>query len=204
MTQSKSRINCTISEQVKAEFDYVQEQLNLSNQGEVIGLLLDAYRELQELKKQMTTSSDFNLSKEEEDLVNLAVNFSGMTRKQIAKRGFIAEAKTAISLAKRQADLAEANPEELKKMTFKGVAATRIEQIISRIMEHNDSQTEKQNKLCITESLVFKLTGSNRKALKDYFESHKLMIDDHNQKHSLTDADNRKGKGIDAKQMLNL
>lgn len=197
---SKSpRLNVSTTEETKTEFEHIQNLEGFSTYGETLALLIAAYQELKQIN-----SLELKLTDEENQLVEDAVNLSGMSRNEITKRGLIAEAKKAVSLAKRQSELSEAAPEDLKKMTFRGVAATRIEQIIIRIMEHNDSQPEKQNKFCITESLVFKLTGSNRKAITDYFDSHRILIEDHNQKHQLTNEDNRKGKGIDIKSMLNL
>lgn len=198
------RLNGTLTTRQKTDFDFVKTELNLSSQGEVIGFLLESYRELRTLKKQMEQKSEFELNREESEEVCKAIKLSGMTYDQIAKRGLLAEARKAVSLAKRQDDLANTDPEELKKMTFKGVASTRIGQVVNRIMEYNDTQPEQKNRFCISESLVFKLTGSNRNAVKEYFRSYKLMIDDHNQKYGLTNENNRKGKGIDPKQLLGL
>ena len=194
------RLNGTITEEQKMEFDSIKDELGLSNQGEVLAALLSAYREFQQIKQ----TSDLNLTEDEQELINKAISYSGMTREEIAKRGFIAEAKKAVSLAKHQADLSELDPEELKKKTFLGVAAIRIQKTVEKIMQHNDNQPEKQNKFYISESLVFKLSGSNRKAIKDYFENYHIMINDHNQKHGLSNEDNRKGKGVDIKSILNI
>lgn len=194
------RLNSTITEEQKAEFDAIGDELGLSKQSQIIGALLKAYRELQEVKQSM--QNDLKLADDEQELLNKASEYSGMSRDEIIKRGAIAEAKKAVSLAKHQAELADLDPEELKKKTFKGVAAVRIEQIVTRIMEHNDNAPEKKDRFYISESLVFKLSGSNRKAIKEYFDSHHLMIDDHNHKYGLTIEDNRKGKGLDTASIL--
>lgn len=147
-------------------------------------------------------SNEFDLSPSEQDEVSKAVQVSGMTQEQLAKRGLLKEARTALSLAKYQADLSEVDPEKLRDMTFRGVASTRIERVVTRIMDYNDTCGEQKDRYCITPTLVANLSGSNRNAVREYFNSHKFMIDDHNSKYSLTNADNRKGKGIDAKQVL--
>ena len=127
-----------------------------------------------------------------------------MTLEQLTKRGLLKEARTAVSLAKHQAELSEVDPDDLKKMTFRGVAATRIEQVISKIMEWNNNHPEQKDRFYISETLIARLTGSNRGAIKDYFQTHDTLINDHNYKYSLSNDDNRKGKGVDVKQMLGL
>lgn len=47
---SQYRLNGTMTEQGRAELDYVQKSLGLSKQGETVQALLDAYRELEKLK----------------------------------------------------------------------------------------------------------------------------------------------------------
>lgn len=196
---SQSRIFCTLSVQRKEELNHIQKQLNLSKLGDAIAALIDSYRELQELKKH-----SLDLAPSELDEVNKAVERSGMSLDQLTKRGLLKEARTALSLVKHQDKLSNVDPEKLKKMTFRGVASTRIEQIVTRIMDYNNTRGEQKDRYCISETLVAKLSGSNRNAVREYFDSHKLMIDDHNAKYSLTNADNRKGKGIDVKQVLSL
>lgn len=198
--EAMARLNGTITEEQKAEFEAIGKELGLSNQGQIIGALLKAYRELQEVKESM--QSDFQLSDDEQELLSKAVEYSGMSRNEIIKRGAIAEAKKTVSLVKHQADLENLSDEELKKKTFAGVAALRIQQVIEKVMTHNDNQPEKQNKFFISPSLIFKLAGSNRAAINNYFEKYQLSIDDHNHKHNLTVDDNRKGKGIDAKEVI--
>ncbi|NJS16203.1 MAG: hypothetical protein HC787_02870 [Nostocaceae cyanobacterium CSU_2_110] len=58
--------------------------------------------------------------------------------------------------------------EELKKKSYLGVAKHRISQTVEKLMEHNDTQGEKVNKVCITRGIVFKLTGSNRKTINEF------------------------------------
>ena len=196
---SQTRVSAILSLQRKAELDHVQKQLELSNQGDTIAVLIDAYRELQDLKKH---SLELTLS--EQDEVDKAVERSGMSLDQLTKRGLLKEARTALSLAKLQERLEDTDPAKLKTMTFRGVASTRIEQVIKKIMDYNDTRGEQKDRYCISETLVAKLSGSNRNAVREYFNSHKIMIDDHNAKYNLTNNDNRKGKGIDAKQVFSL
>ena len=92
----------------------------------------------------------------------------------------------------------------MQKATFKGAANYRISQAIETIMIHNNNQSEKSQKVCLTKGMIFKLTGSNRETINKYFDDHEVMINDRNNKHSLTDADNRKGKGFSFEQLLGI
>ena len=108
------------------------------------------------------------------------------------------------SIADKQSRLESMTPEEINKATFKGAAQFKIEHAIQKVMSHNDAQPEKSNKVCLTKGIIFKLTGSNRATINQYFEHHEIMIADHNQKHGLTNADNRKGKGFSFEQLLGI
>lgn len=198
MSAVKSKkVSISMSEQAFADFHHIQEIEGCDSHGQTIQILINAYRTLKNQK-----SETLDLTTEESQMIERAVELSGMSKKELNKRGLLSEAKTAITLAKRQADLHNTDPNELRKMTFSGVATARIQQAVTKVMDYNDSQTEKKNKFCITESLIHKLTGSNQKAVRDFFETYHTTIDDHNQKHSLTKVDNRKGKGIEFKEML--
>lgn len=73
------------------------------------------------------------------------------------------------------------------------------------VREHNDKQTDINNKICLTEELLFKLTGSNREIIKIYFEEHQDYIDRLNSKHNLTEENNNnKGKDFDFKEFLQI
>jgi hypothetical protein len=99
-------------------------------------------------------------------------------------------------------DFESMTEDELKLNTRKGSAYYRISQAVETIKNHNDSQGEKKLKFFISPTLIFKLTGSNRKSITLYFEQHQTLIDEHNSKHELTELDNRKGKDYDVKKVL--
>jgi hypothetical protein len=63
-------------------------------------------------------------------------------------------------------------------------------------MAINDKATEKSQKSCITQGLIFTLCGVNRNALNKYFSQYETMINDHNLKHDLDPNSNRKGNGF--------
>ena len=136
--------------------------------------------------------------------INDAVANSGLTLEAIIKEGTLQRARYLNSIAQQQAKLDSMSTDELKDATFKGVSRHRISQAVEKIREHNDRQTEKKNKVCITRGIVFKITGSNRSNINKFFDEYEVMISDHNHKHELTDKDNRKGKGFDFNQLLGI
>lgn len=196
-TAKAPSLNIRVSEQTLADYDHIQNNNDFKTREATLDFLIAAYLELQELKEKLP-----DLTSEQVDLLNNAVEVSGMSVKELAKRGLIAECKKAVTLSAKQASLADVDSEDLREMTFKGVAATRIEKAITRIREYNDNQPDNQTRYCISESLVASVTGSNRNAIKDYFKAHKDEIVSHNGKYGLTNESNRKGKGINVKEVL--
>lgn len=136
--------------------------------------------------------------------INDAVANSGLTLEAIIKEGTLQRARYLNSIAESQAKLETMSESELKKATFKGASRHRISQAVEQIRQHNDQQTEKKNKVCITRGIVFKITGSNRSNINKFFDEYQVMISDHNHKHQLSDSDNRKGKGFDFNQLLGI
>lgn len=179
-----------------------KQGLPKSKLSETIKFLINFYQEHH--NKQTTSSSleQYDLAEQQE--INTAITNSGLSLEAITKEGTLQRARYLNSIAKSQAKLESMSESELKESTFKGVSRHRISQAVARIKEHNDLQPEKKNKVCITRGIVFKLTGSNRQNINQFFAEYEVMISDHNQKHGLTDADNRKGKGFDFKELLGI
>jgi vacuolar-type H+-ATPase subunit I/STV1 len=148
------------------------------------------------------TDGQYSVAEQKE--INDAVANSSLTIEAIAREGTLQRARYLNSIAESQAKLESMSTDDVKKATFKGVSRHRISQAVEQIREHNDQQTEKKNKVCITRGIVFKITGSNRSNINKFFDEYEVMIDDHNHKHELTDADNRKGKGFDLNQLLGI
>jgi hypothetical protein len=80
--------------------------------------------------------------------------------------------------------------------TVTGIGDERISRTVSAVMAINDKATEKSQKSCITQGLIFTLCGVNRNALNKYFSQYETMINDHNKKHDLDPNSNRKGNGF--------
>lgn len=200
MPSAKPRV--AYSHDHKPKLEELAKALNMS-MGEAVDWLI-------ENSHQITRGSDVaaleleQYSVAEQQEINDAVANSGLTIKAIAREGTLQRARYLNSIAASQAKLESMSTDDIKKATFKGVSRHRISEAVEKIREHNDQQTEKKNKVCITRGIVFKITGSNRSNINKFFDEYEVMIDDHNHKHELTDADNRKGKGFDLNQLLGI
>ena len=194
------KLGCTISNDDKALLDRLTKDLKM-NQGEVIGYLLRSYEQLSN-RESVLSIEGFNLSGSEQQEVENALVNSDSQLDEVARDGLLQRSRYLNSIADKQAQLESMSDEEMRSCTFKGAANFKIEQAVNTITDHNNSQSSKSDKVCITKGIVFKLTGSNRQTINKWFDQHQTMIDDHNQKHSLTNADNRKGKGFSFEQLL--
>ena len=194
------KLGCSISDEDKQLLDRLTKK-SKKNQGELIGYLLRSYDQLSDLDSVISLEA-FNLSGEEKREVENALTNSDSQIDEVARDGLLQRSRYLNSIADKQAQLESMSDEEMQKATFKGAANYRIEQAIETIVNHNSNESEKSRKVCLTKGIVFKLTGSNRQTINKYFDEHEVMISDHNHKHELTDASNRKGKGFSFEQLL--
>jgi hypothetical protein len=197
---NKVKLGSLITTEEKIILDNLTAKLKIS-QGQLIGDLLRSYN-LPNNQKSVLSLESFDLSSNEQVEVNNALTNSDSQLEVVARDGLLQRSRYLNSIANKQAQLQSMTDEQMQKATFKGAANFKIEQAINKIIEHNNSQSEKSRKVCITKGILFKLTGSNRQSINKWFDLHNTMIDDHNQKHSLTDADNRKGKSFDWQELL--
>lgn len=194
------KLGCNISNEGKALLDRLTKKTKM-NQGELIEYLLKSYEQLSD-RSPVISLEAFNLSASEYQEVESALTNSNSQIDQVARDGLLQRSRYLNSVADKQAQLESMSDEEMSKATFKGAANFKIEQAVNTIIDHNNNQSEKSQKVCITKGIVFKLTGSNRQTINKWFDDHEVMVNDHNQKHSLTDIDNRKGKGFDWESLL--
>ena len=200
MANAKPRI--TYSDKNRATLGELTVALNLSKSEAVDWLIENSHRIAKMDSGTTPELKQYSVAEQKE--INDAVANSGLTIEAIAREGTLQRARYLNSIAESQAKLESMSTDDVKKATFKGVSRHRISQAVEKIREHNDQQTEKKNKVCITRGIVFKITGSNRSNINKFFDEYEVMIDDHNHKHELTDADNRKGKGFDLNQLLEI
>ena len=200
MSDKKAKLGHSISINAKEKLIDIAKKLKLS-QSETIEFLIENYDKYIN-RESVLSLQCFNLSgKEQVEVENALIN-SDSQLDEVARDGLLQRSRYLNSIADKQSELESMSDEEMKKATFKGAAKFKIEQAIEMIMNHNDSQPEKENKVCLTRGIVFKLTGSNRQTINKYFNDYDVMISDHNHKHSLTDSDNRKGKGFSFEELL--
>lgn len=202
MSGPRKRLGCSISPEAKAKLTQISADFKL-RQGETLDFLILNFGSD---TNQTTTLSVHSLDLSDAELaeVQTALTNSDSTLELVAKEGLLQRSRYLNSIADKQSRLESMTPEEINKATFKGAAQFKIEHAIQKVIEHNDAQPEKSNKVCLTKGIIFKLTGSNRATINQYFDHHQIMIADHNQKHGLTKADNRKGKGFSFEQLLGI
>lgn len=81
---------------------------------------------------------------------------------------------------------------------LKGKAVQKIDRTVRAVMQFNEQAKEPEEKWFISESLIFRLTGCNRPAVRRYFQALRSEIDEHNQHHQLSERHNQlKGKKSD-------
>ena len=194
----------SITPQTKISLEDIATDLDLTL-GQTVEYLIDNYHK--QGSKKSSGNNKFpvkNFTESEQKEIETAIKNTQSDLETIVKDGTLQRVRYLNSIAVNQAQLDNMSDDELKNSTFKGVAYHRINQAIEAIKEHNDKQGEKKDKVCLTRGIIFKLTGSNRQTINKFFDTYHIMIDDHNQKHNLTDSDNRKGKGFNFQELLGL
>ena len=197
-----NKLGCGISDEDKTLLNCLTKEQK-TNQAKIISEALRYYA--QYLKQENVLSLEaFNLSGSEQLEVENALINSDSQLDVVARDGLLQRSRYLNSVADKQSQFESMSEDEMKNSTFRGVANYRIENAIETIMNHNNNQSEKSRKVCLTKGIVFKLTGSNRQTINKYFDEHEVTISDHNHKHSLTDTNNRKGKGFSFEQLLGM
>ncbi len=199
----KVKLGSSIKIEERELLDQLAKVLKMK-QGEALGHIIRNFplATIADGENSQLSLEKFRLSSEEESEVVNALQNSDSQLDVVAKDGLLQRSRYLNSIVDKQAKLPTMTHQELGKATFKGAALFKIEQAIEKIIAHNNNQAEKSQKVCLTKGIVFKLTGSNRQNINKYFAEHEIMISDHNLKHDLTDANNRKGKGFSFEQLL--
>lgn len=207
MTEKPDRLNITnLPSGYKAKISDKAKKLGLK-QGELVAKMFDAFEQLDSSENHIIeiTIDSFKLDDDREiKEVKLACKNSRLTLTELATEGLLQRARYFNSIAEKQAKFDEMTDDQLSKSTIAGAAYHRISEAVEHIKNHNDNSPEQSDRVCITKGMVFKLTGSNKQTIKKFFEEHSVMISDANNKYNLTDADNRKGKGFDFKELLKI
>lgn len=205
--------------ELKEEFNNLVASFPGSNKAEKAGNLLDALKRFKSLSTMTSlgfSTEDENrlitalgLTPKEQELLDSALQLPGNNFISLLKTGLMAEVKRSISHSEKLNELKDVDFKTLSSdaninKTFRGLAALKIQKAIEVAKAHNETCQDRDDKIYISESVIARVTGSNRQSIRDYFTANKAEIDAHNRKHDLDNGVNRKGKGYDFKATLGL
>jgi hypothetical protein len=136
------------------------------------------------------TLQNLELDTETQEVVQNALNHSGMSLADFIKQACKVYAKTVMGKAKQaDSDLSGISTAELLNNSTYRTSPGRVEELTNRaiqaIMHHNDMATEKSQKWIISATAINALTGCKMPLIKNVLEQCKLAIDDHHRKHEL-------------------
>lgn len=146
------------------------------------------------------TLDQLELDAETQQIVNDALEHSGMSLADFIKQACKVYAKTVTGKAKQsEEDLSSVPTSALLIDPKYKTHPNRVEELVKRaivaIMRSNDQAPEQDQRWMITQTSLQALTGSRPAAIKKLLDKYKTMIDDHNAKYDLQPYDNRKGNG---------
>lgn len=162
--------------------------------------------ELVEAKPESITMQQLDLDSETQDILESALNHSGMALDEFIKQAIKVYAKTVTGRNKVAADDLSAVPTwglltNSKYSTHPGRAAELTKRAIQAIRIYNSEvATEPSDRWMITANAIASLTGSRQNTIKEVMQQFQTSIDDNNQHPDwgLTPYSNRKpGKKID-------
>lgn len=200
------RSHISITTDYMKKLEKIKKSQKIKTNKEAIEYLIDNYTKGHHVEKDEINIHNFFGSKDKLEsikLVNDALVNSGLDFKELVRESLLSKASAINKSAKKLSNLSS-DRKSLKASNIRGAADMRIEQMANRIIDHNNSQPEKINKICLSKGVIFKLTGCNRSAIDRYFNRYNISIEDHNKKHSLKSTDNRKGKNITIEKLLGL
>ena len=170
MTLDKATVIVKISQAHKEKFLKIKESENIT-QVKLIEKLIDIYDDYQELKSKSAQSQyeeldyneiglevvdnqDASLQENEIEIVAQASKNINFSWQQIVKDSLLQLAKDLNGIGKNQPNLDSMSDEQLKHQKFSGVPEDRISNAIEAIQNHNDRQSEKSDKYCITKGIA--------------------------------------------------
>lgn len=151
----------------------------------------------QQITLETMNISQLGLDLETQQMVEKAVNYSGVSLADFVRKALQIHARTVTGKAEQhQSDLTLIPTTELLSSTTYKTHPGRAEELTRRaiyaIETHNNKCTEKSQKWHINQTTIQSLTGSKPATIKTILEKYKTQLDDHNTKHELTPYDNRK------------
>lgn len=131
-------------------------------------------------------------------VINSAIASSGITLAELLRKGLLAESKRINSHAEKLSNIDES---QLVGTTLSGAANVRIKNAIAAMTAHNDSCTDRADRIYISPNNVRSATNSNLNAIKKYFADHEQEIEALNRKYNAPES---KPRGYDVKATLGL
>lgn len=186
-------LRATVQNELFDWFNATEKELGFKSHGELIEYFKNLHQQQSSLAIEFTP--------EEEEMIN-QVTQKGISREEIFKIGILSEVKKRYVIADNfnfvdmpYDVLFDPNGTFQGKSlrSVAGIGEERVKRTVQAVMAINDKAEEPEEKSCITAGLIFTLCGANRATINKFLELHKGMIDDHNFKHNLTVATNRKG-----------
>ena len=83
-------------------------------------------------------------------------------------------------------------PSTQPKSSRRNSASDKIDRAVNAVMSYNDNCSTDDQRWAVTESAIARLTGCNRPAIRNYFDSHREAIDQHNSRYQFSSRHNAK------------
>lgn len=192
MAKPEIRTSCT--EEYKGKFQALVKSTG-QKPNELMETLIDAYLASD---SQNGNSVYDGLSDSDKGIID-AARANGADITELLALGLVAESKRWNSNQETRDKFAKLGFIELGKITgVKGVSEERIRRTIHACVNHNESAQNPEDRVFITQSFVFKLSGSNRQTIKAYFEKPEIIdsLEKHHSEMGLTSDHNRKSRQI--------
>ena len=195
-TQQKAVMATETHKRLKFSADYggdftpellktMEERTDCKNRTE---LMLKAFSALDEnLSGQSVVNLFQGLTESEKSLVDEALKVERIDLNELMKRGLLMIAKSYVSSAasKKQLGFDGMSFCQLAKLgtdrrTIRGLSEAKIEKAFEMIQEFNKDQSDEEQRLYVSQDLIYKITNSNLVTIKKWVENHPTDIEEAN------------------------
>jgi uncharacterized coiled-coil protein SlyX len=94
--------------------------------------------------------------------------------------------------------------EQLRVMKTNGAVEEKIYRAFRAIADYNDNAPSNDDRWYIGSVTLSSVSGCNRQAVGDWVKTHQLTVDDHNNKYGLGQYHNKRHKGVEITDLINL
>jgi len=205
LTDNEERWEVDSEKKRKQYFAELPELAKPESEVEVTSEVKNKPTKLEDMKLEQ-----LELDQETEQIVAVALTHSGMALSDFIRQACRVYSKTVVGKQKQgNLDLASIPTQQLKEdpkfKTHPGKAVELTKRAIMAIKKHNSQATELNQKRCITQSLITRITGSRADIVKEAMKNFESDINNHNatlkESYGLTEKElnylNRKPGNID-------